>query len=534
MSDYSALHSAVAQIENPGIDTTGPYAALHMAVAKSEGKDPDPIVQKSFVEQMFPRTSEQFKTQPTETLADKAKIPGNTIANVGNDVLGGIVGTLGKVSDAATHGLAKLAGDGREYMLQPETEALQGVLSKKAPIASKVVGVAGRSLSDPTLAAGFLAKAPGIVSAFEKASEIPKDVAVFTGSHLANVAPEALQTSGKVLKEAAAGAEKAGSDFAASHNDFTQRLFSNPQVDEALKVSKPVDITGAIEAGKAAKVQPIGVQKIITPKGRAVNDAADNLINALRGNNPTEADLVKAGMDAKAAKAQAADLENITRLVNGGELPDALKIAPKGKTLVINNKLSATDATALRQDLDKYVTNWETPESKGLDKVVKAIRGKLKDDLIASAPPEYKAQMKDWHDKIDLSDQMMKFVGEHEGATQDVKASNFLASLWKNTPSAADKRAIVAKFDAANGTDFLGQAKKMEFARQRGIGVPDWVPPSKSGDLQSAAIKPVIAPTFANAVIPAAKGVGKAVRAIPRVLSKSPAATASRVLGDNQ
>lgn len=368
---------------------------------------------------------------------------------------------------------------GRDEMVKPIGE--QQIILPKGQAVNSSAEQLLRAMNgnNPTVEEILAADAPGNL---KSASEQLVD-AQTKAADLDNIA----RLTGKQADKAQVLADKTAlnSSVAASNVGATKKAFINV----ADKAAKNVTRYGgeANSAGQDAESALDGA-RIAYQKAKS---AAEDLPGKLAAKTITQAesDAAKSALSRASNDLQVRDAT--VRLQNSGvdklaevgnflakdyglnpdELASVLKTAKENAALSVpevNNTLSAVDATSLRKALDNYVTDWNAPNAKGLDKVVKAIRGELKNNLIESAPPEYKDLMNKWHNNIDLSAEMEKLLSEHEGITQDVKASNLLSQLWKGSAGSANKKKLIARFDVANKTGFLKRSQQIERASQKG------------------------------------------------------------------
>lgn len=375
-----------------------------------------------------------------------------------------VLGAIGRFANRASQIeqipsqlLGKATGTG-DYLLQKPVQAIQGIIDRESPgsqdnleggfgavmpkeAQKAVVAGAGQMASDPLSYAGAVSKIPMLADALSHGAEAVPSVTASIGEKLTHVPAEALTeastASGRAeLQQAAQGIGKSGSDLADAVSSFSKNTPQKQIVDQALEKTPAINLQPAIDALQTAK---------------------DNI--------PTSSG-IKMGADQAAMDKIQETIDNLKVNKSGSAQPGQ----------AFKQNFDADEYRQIRGKLDDLV-DWNQPWAKPVSEAVLQARTAMKNSLLAAAPPEYADAMKDWHDQIDLTDELKDFIGKSEGARQDVRAGSFLKQAAAE-PDGGPRQALLAKFDAANGTDFLGQAKKAAMATGTGFknGVPQLMP----------------------------------------------------------
>ncbi len=173
---------------------------------------------------------------------------------------------------------------------------------------------------------------------------------------------------------------------------------------------------------------------------------------------------------------------------------DNLKsVLDQGRNKVGNNSftpnftMSARDYKRLREALDRDI-DFDTPEGQALDNALKGPRALMKDELTKAVPGEYADLMKTWAEKLSVKDEIKDLIGKHEGARQDIRATNFLKAAIKEGPG-GPRYELLKKFEKSAGGNFADEAKNAALGFEFGPdGIPPWFPKGADKKLVSALI----------------------------------------------
>ena len=127
-------------------------------------------------------------------------------------------------------------------------------------------------------------------------------------------------------------------------------------------------------------------------------------------------------------------------------------------------KISAGKLRAMRMELDDII-DWNAPGANKLNGLLMKPRGTAASLLEANAPPQYKALMADYADKLNkISNMKLKLGNKKTEATQ--KAFNLLRNVDNATRQPVKE--ILEEYDATFGTSFLKDAELMHMGRMLG------------------------------------------------------------------
>lgn len=290
------------------------------------------------------------------------------------------------------------------------------------------------------LSAGLsgLSKIPALAKLAQAAGRVPGAAATAIGSKLTHIPGEALAEASTAagragLADAAKAAPMAGEQLA----DHIGKLGGTPQeiavTKSAVKQMGPIDLQPAIDAMEKAKIQPQA--GVLLPEDAAANAKIQAKIDALKQSNGRVS-----GVEAKALN------ERIGKKVSFDD--------PHAEVV---NAAGAAGYKALAKELEAAATR--------------------------AGRADYAPAMKSMSGKFDLQSELQDMIGKEEGARQDVRAANFLQSVWKTDakgnplPGAVTKQNLLAKLDKTTGSDWLAQSKKLSLAKEFGpTGTPSLTP----------------------------------------------------------
>ncbi len=253
--------------------------------------------------------------------------------------------------------------------------------------------------------------------------------------------------------------------------------------------------------------------------------------------NRAEAALHAADATNEFAQGKTLDEVSRTMLDRHGISGDQLRVVlEKGRNTVGNNSFTANfemparDYKRLREALDRDI-DFDTPEGQALDRALKGPRSVMKDQLIAHVPGDYLGTMQKWADKLSVRDELKDLIGKHEGARQDIRATNFLKAAAKEGPG-GPRYELLKRFEKeAGGGGFADEAHNANLGFEFS---PEGVPPL----LPKGADKKIVAGLIGGGGFTAGGYLGAAATALgtsPAALTKVtiPAADAlgNRILG---
>lgn len=457
---------------------------------------------KNTAAQMFPRAAQAIQTEqeqgPQSSLLGipASSIPGKAAIDVAAGV-GHAIGSLPPVQGLSqfetglnqkmASGMNAVDKGNRQYPLQNVAAA-----AESAGVPPWLAETAGRMATQPsTYAGGIASKAaelPWVANAAQKVSEATPEFIAGVTSKLNKVSPEALLKASTpegrtALAQAAEKIKGSGASLssdAASVMDMPEKA----RVDAAAAgFNGSLDRNGLVNAILSAKKNlPAGVQD---PDLALANSRIESEANAYLGKPPerlTDEQFNNQIRQLEIQRDGTKDFQTSNKIQ--GQI-EALKESHAANPPLDPN-ISALDALALQRHLGTKA-NYLDPNAGALNNARKAgydyLKTGMEDLATKNNNPQFITDKASMADRFELNEELQDMIGKEEGSRQDIKAANFLKGIWNKGPNgsfddaALTKQNLLARLDAKQGTNWLGQSKQMALSREFGPqGKPQWLP----------------------------------------------------------